>query len=155
MALLLARHWGLDLEAALTAALCHDLAKPFPPSVQRERLEAVTVVPVSEEDRACASIWHGIVAAQEAHDAFGVRDRDVLEAIAWHSTGPESLASIGLAIYVADYIEPSRNWPGVEDFRRRVFDMSLTEAALAVAQAKVDRLNKKGTRDPLAHAPPD
>ena len=140
MAVVLARRWGVDLEKTLLAALLHDLAKPLPLSELRERLDGCRTIPPTEEDRRFSAVWHGIVAAQEAADRFGVDDRDVLEAIAWHSTGAAGMAPIGLTLYVADYIEPSRSWHGVEQARQRLSHLPLLEATFEVATMKVERL---------------
>lgn len=140
MVVVLASKWGVDLEKALLAALLHDIAKPLALSELRERLENCHVVPPSEDDRRFTAVWHGIVAAQEAADRYGVDDRDVLEAIAWHSTGAVRMGSIGLTLYVADFIEPSRCWEGVEQARQRLSRLPLLEATFEVATMKVERL---------------
>lgn len=144
MAVVLARRWGVEVERTLLAALLHDLAKALAPEVQRERLAACTVVPPTPEDWECAPVWHGLLAAQEAHDVYGVTDRDVLEAVAWHSTGAPDLGDVGLVLYVADFLEPSRNWPAAPEHRRRLTALPLTAAALEVARHKLQSLLKKG-----------
>lgn len=140
MAVVLARRWDVDLDRTLLAALLHDLVKPLPPSELRERLDGCVVVAPTEDDRRFPAVWHGIVAAQEAADRYAVADREVLEAIAWHSTGAVRLGAIGLTLYVADFIEPSRSWEGVEQVRQRLAQLPLLEAAFEVATLKVERL---------------
>ena len=83
------------------------------------------------------------VAAQEAVDVFGIQDREVIEAVAFHSTGNAGLSDLGLVVYVADFLEPSRNWNGVEEFRRMVSGLELREAAYEVALRKTVRLEEK------------
>lgn len=148
MAVVLATRWGVDLERTLLAALLHDIAKPLPASELRERLESCVAVAPSEDDRRFPAVWHGLVAAQEAHERYGVDDPEVLEAIAWHSTGAAKMASIGLTLYVADFIEPSRSWEGVEAVRQRLSTLPLLEATFEVATMKVERLR---TEKKLVH----
>lgn len=144
MTLLLARQWGVDQARCLLAGLLHDLGKPYPKSVQREKLDACTAVRPVRDDYDCPPVWHGLISAQEARDVYGVQDPEVLEAVAYHSTGIAGMAPVGLVLYVADFIEPSRDWPGVHEVRVRLRGLSLHEAALEVATVKQERLDKKG-----------
>ncbi len=144
MSIVLANKWGIDQDRCHLAALLHDLAKPFPFDEQRLRLDNCTVIEATDEDREHPAVWHGLLAAQEAAERFQVDDREVLEAVAYHSTGCHGLSDIGMVIYVSDFIEPSRNWPGVEDSRARIADMTLHEAAHEVAKNKLEKLHRKG-----------
>ena len=143
MAVVLAKRWGVDVNRAHLAALLHDLCKGLPKNEQRELMDGVTVVSLTRADFECPSIWHGYVAAQEAVDVFGIQDREVIEAVAFHSTGNAGLSDLGLVVYVADFLEPSRNWNGVEEFRRMVSGLELREAAYEVALRKTVRLEEK------------
>lgn len=143
MSIVLSRRWGIDPERCLLAALLHDLAKPLPEKVQRERLEHVDVFPVSKADCDFPKVWHGMLAAQEARDVYGVQDDEVLEAVAFHSTGRRNLRETGLVIYVADFTEPSRSWEGVEQARAELAEMNLYSAARRVAHLKLEKIRKQ------------
>jgi len=144
MAVVLARRWGIDPERCLLAALLHDLVKPFPKDQQREMLALCRAVPPTAEDQRHPSIWHGLIAAQEAMERWGIADREILEAVAHHSTGRRGLGEVGLVLYVADFTEPSRNWPGVEEARATILAQGLREAARDVARRKLERLKDRG-----------
>ncbi|MCB2155958.1 bis(5'-nucleosyl)-tetraphosphatase (symmetrical) YqeK [bacterium] len=144
MSVVLAHRWGIDLQRVLLAALLHDLAKPYPKNVQRKLVEKVTIFPMTEEDREHSAIWHGLISAQEAHDRYGVEDEEVLEAIAFHPTGQPEMRPVGMAVYVADFMEPSRSWPGVEPVRREIGSRDMLGAARLVAEGKLTNLNQKG-----------
>ncbi|MEQ8821318.1 MAG: bis(5'-nucleosyl)-tetraphosphatase (symmetrical) YqeK [Sumerlaeia bacterium] len=144
MAVTLAEQWGLDAHACLIAALLHDLAKNDPKDEQRRKLGACTLFPPTDDDLDSPAIWHGLIAAQEGHDRYGIRHRSVLEAVAYHPTGADGLDEIGLTLFVADFIEPSRSWPGVENARRSFMAMDCRDAATAVAQHKLSFLRAKG-----------
>ena len=143
MSVALARRWGIDLERVLLAALLHDLAKPYPKDVQRKMLEKVVVFPLTDEDREHSPVWHGLVAAQEARDRYGIEDAEVLEAVAFHPTGRPGMGAVGMAVYVADFIEPSRDWPGVVPFRREIGCRDMLGAARLVAEGKLNNLKQK------------
>ena len=144
MSVILSKRWGVDTDRALLAALLHDLAKPYPDDVQERKIREVTVFQPTKEDLGFPKLWHGMIAAQEAWDRYGVRDEEVLEAIAFHSTGRRGHRPIGCVIYVADFLEPSRNWDGVADLRAEVMRMDLHQAACRVAQLKLKRIKENG-----------
>ena len=52
-----------------------------------------------------------------ARDVFGV-DGEIYSAIYWHTTGHADMTLLEKIIYLADYIEPSRDFPGVDKLRQ-------------------------------------
>jgi predicted HD superfamily hydrolase involved in NAD metabolism len=144
MAVVLARHWELDTPRLLLAALLHDVAKFWPKARQRAALDEPGHPAASPEDQDFPSIWHGFAAARHAREAFGIDDADVLDAVAFHPTGAPGLSPLGLALYVADFIEPSRDWPGAPAFRREALNgASLEQVALRVALHKMEHLRER------------
>ena len=55
-----------------------------------------------------------------ARGVYGVSDA-VYEAIRWHTTGKADMTTLEKVIYLADYIEPTRDFPGVEQLRQVVW----------------------------------
>ena len=55
-----------------------------------------------------------------ARDIFGVKDA-VYEAIRWHTTGKPDMTTLEKVLYMADYIEPSRDFDGVDELRRLAY----------------------------------
>lgn len=144
MSVLLARRWGIPEEKAILAALLHDIAKGFPRQEQARRLDQLQHFPPNDEDRLHPSIWHGLIAAEEALVEWRIEDAEVLEAVAWHPTGCRNMGPVGLNLFVADHIEPARHFPGVEKLRRELQALPLQEAALGVASRKWERLKSHG-----------
>ena len=141
---MLAEKYGADVERCHAAGLLHDLAKGFDHERQEQMIDACQAIPLSDEDRQHPHIWHGFIAAQEAASVFGIDDREILEAVAYHSTGKPGIGTIGQVLYVADFTEPSRNWEGVSEARREIFELDLPRAVHRVAQLKLQRLQAKG-----------
>lgn len=139
-----ATKWGIDPEKALLVALLHDLFKHQPRKELRRWLQngAIEVTP---EDLEHPQLWHGVAAANWAMDHLDLEDHDVLQAVAWHTTGTVGMSDLGLALFVSDFIEPSRNFPHVFRMRTRVLSRSTAvEAALDVAQNKIAAIQKQG-----------
>jgi predicted HD superfamily hydrolase involved in NAD metabolism len=63
------------------------------------------------------NLWHSIVAPIEAKDKLGIDDDEILDAIRWHTTGKEDMSTLTKIIYIADMIEPGRNFDGVDEIK--------------------------------------
>ncbi|KXH87381.1 bis(5'-nucleosyl)-tetraphosphatase (symmetrical) YqeK [Sporosarcina sp. HYO08] len=109
------RH-DISVEKAELAALLHDVAK----CMSKQELASYL-----EKDPEAAfyrsfhpELWHAPVGAIIARDKFGVRDADILQAIRFHTTGRAHMSPLEKLIYVADLIEPGRQFPGLDDLRK-------------------------------------
>jgi len=121
VALKLSEAHGVPKEKAETAALFHDYAKNFSDEQMLKRIEDGNLH--DENLSVCASInlYHGIVGASIAEKEYGICDRDILNAIRNHTFGRDGMSKLEKIIYLADIIEPSRNFEGVEEIRRKAF----------------------------------
>lgn len=124
----LAMHYGVDAFKAGIAGLIHDCAKDLKDDelLKTAREQGYEVDEVSE---ASPQLLHGLVAAAIGENDFGVKDTDILNAVRYHTTGREKMSSLEKIVYLADYIEPLRQFNGVEELRKRAFE-SLDEALL-------------------------
>ena len=113
----LARAHGLDPGRARLAALLHDTARELSPE-QFLGLAGDLNLPVGEPERENPKLLHGPAAAELARRELGVGDREVLDAVREHTTGRPGMGPLSLVLYVADKIEPARDYPSVEDLRR-------------------------------------
>ena len=122
----LARVHELDVDRTRLAALLHDAAR----EVDRYRLLKLAEdwgLSVGDPERESPGILHGPVAAELARRELGVEDGEVLEAVRVHTTAAPGMSSIALAVYMADKIEPARDYPSVERLRE-LADADLHEA---------------------------
>ena len=112
----LARKHGLDPDRTRLAALLHDAAREREPK-EFLRLANEWDLPVGEPERQSPKLLHGPVAAELARRELGVEDEEVLSAIRAHTVGRAGMEPIALALYVADKIEPARDYPSVQRIR--------------------------------------
>lgn len=105
---------GTDPLKAATAALCHDMARGLPPEEMR-RLVDRWDLPRDIADR--PETGHGPLAAAMLLNDLDVRDGELLDAIAYHTTGRAGMSRLEQVVYLADAIEPERSYPGVEQLR--------------------------------------
>jgi predicted HD superfamily hydrolase involved in NAD metabolism len=113
----LARVHGLDEDRTRLSALIHDAARETGPE-EFLRLAQEWDLPVGEQERQSPKLLHGPVAAELARRELGVEDEEILEAVRAHTTGKPGMGPLALALYVADKIEPARDYPSVERLRR-------------------------------------
>jgi len=113
----LARTHGLDPDRARLAALLHDAAREIGGPEEFLRLATEWNIPVGEPERESPKLLHGPVAAELSRRELGVEDEDVLEAIRVHTVGRPGMGELALVLYVADKIEPARDYPSVERLR--------------------------------------
>jgi predicted HD superfamily hydrolase involved in NAD metabolism len=114
-AMILADRFGENKEKAETAALLHDVAKAMP----KEELRRIVQ---SEGDPAAVlgfhhELWHGPAGAVITRDEFGIRDADILAAVRFHTTGRAGMSRLEKIIFIADMIEPGRDFPGADQLR--------------------------------------
>jgi nicotinate-nucleotide adenylyltransferase len=103
----LALRWGLDPEAAYLAGIAHDMAKSLNDAELRT-LARQDGKGFSKLEKKKPGLLHGRAAAVLLQERFGIHNRDVLEAVAVHTTGKAGMGKLALAVYIADKIEFSR-----------------------------------------------
>jgi predicted HD superfamily hydrolase involved in NAD metabolism len=130
----LARVHHLDPARTRLAALLHDAAREIEPE-EFLRLAERWGLPVGEPERQSPKLLHAPVAAELARRELGVEDEEVLEAIRAHTTGQPGMGPLALTLYVADKIEPARDYPSVERLRELVSDDLRVAAAEALRRA--------------------
>ena len=116
-----------DREACSLAAILHDYAKDFPKEAMERIVQQEQWKP--ELLQYGSQIWHGPAGAYFAEKTFGVTDSSILSAIRDHTIGGKEMSLTGEILFVADYIEEGRSFPGVEKARRIALE-SLDEAVL-------------------------
>jgi predicted HD superfamily hydrolase involved in NAD metabolism len=128
-AALLAARFGASPDQAEIAGLLHDYCRELP---DKETLAAaarhgIPVGPV--EARRPRKILHGPVAAAELL-GLGL-DPVVAAAVRLHTVGDAGMTALEKCVYLADYLEPGRDFPGIEEVR----ELAVTSLDAAVGAA--------------------
>ncbi len=113
----LAKKWGADSDKAFLAGLVHDCAKEIPLKDAIERLINSGYSPDEIELRSPA-LLHAPLGAVVAREIFGISDNEILDSIAFHTTGRPEMSLLEKIIYVADFTEPGRIYPEAEEVRK-------------------------------------
>lgn len=139
----LAKINGVSEEKAEMAALCHDIAKNIPKTKMIELMEENNII-LNEDEKNSPSIWHSILGPVVAKKELGIEDEEILGAIRWHTTGKENMTKLEKIIYIADMIEPSRDFEGVNELRKVTLE-NLNKGVLMGITQTINFLIKKGS----------
>ena len=115
-ALVMAEHYGMPTEKVAVASLLHDCGREVPTDKQVETAEALGLE-VDEVERRQPILLHAKMGAYYAEHKYGVTDPEILEAIRLHSTGAPDMSELDMVVYLADLIEPGRDFDGVVKLR--------------------------------------
>lgn len=134
-AILLAEKHGLDTEKARLCALVHDCAK-----LRGEKLSAcmrrVGFVPTADEEQNPYLI-HARLGAMTAKAEFSIEDPEILTAIERHTLGSPDMTPFDEVIFLADKLEPTREYRSVASMRKLAYK-NLDEAVAAVIRNNVE-----------------
>lgn len=137
----LATHYNVDVNHVQLATIFHDYAKEMDQDVLKryiiENQIDKRLLTFNEE------LWHGPVGSHIVQHKFDINDEPILNAIYYHTTGRAKMDMVELIVFVADYIEPQRNFPGVDEVREHAFT-NLHKAALLSLKNTIPYLIKQG-----------
>ena len=138
----LAMHWGADVTDAARAGILHDITKALRGPLQLTLCSEYGIV-LDDFSTKYPKTLHALTGALVAERIFG-ENQAVVSAIRHHTTGKADMTLLEKIIYVADYMEPCRNFPGVE--RLRALAYQDLDAALKLGlEMTLELLKKQGS----------
>lgn len=141
--------YNIDCEKAMIAGLLHDCAKYVPNDKKIRKCEK-RGISITECEYKNPDLLHAKLSAVYAKEKYGVTDKEILSAIACHTTGKPGMTPLEQIIYIADYIEPNRDMlPDMEIIRKEAYT-DLNQCLLHILRNSVNYLSNKGAViDPL------
>ena len=115
----LAKHWGAEVDDAARAGILHDITKALDGPLQLTLCREYGTI-LDEFGYKYPKTLHALTGSLVAERIFGENEA-VVSAICHHTTGKADMTLLEKIIYVADYMEPCRNFPGVEELRVLAF----------------------------------
>ena len=137
----LAKFWGADPELARHAAILHDCTKYLGLEDQLHLCEKYGIE-LDSLERQAVKLLHSKTGACIAKYVFGEPD-EVYEAIFWHTTGKADMTLLDKVLYMADYIEPNRDFDGVEELRKLAYT-DLDQAMLLGVDSTIREMEERG-----------
>ncbi len=134
----LADVFGCDKDKALIAGALHDCAKELPLEKQQELAKKYSGDLFTEK-----KLLHSPAGAVFARDEFGIEDKEILDAICYHTTGRGNMTLLEKIVYLADKIEPSRNYTDLTPIRTAA-EIDLDSAMRMTASAVKNKFVSQG-----------
>ncbi len=134
---------NVDVEKAAIAGLLHDCGKNYTAEEKILRCEKYGL-PISVYERKNPELLHAKLGAAIAKDKFRIKDREILSAITWHTTGCPNMSDLDKIIYIADFIEPNRKLlPEMPEIRKEAFQ-DLDTCLVHILSNILEYLKRKG-----------
>jgi len=115
----LAARWGANVEKARAAGLLHDVTKALTYDEQLKLCDRFGIM-IDAVERREPKLLHAVTGAYVVRREFKIDDDDIFDAIRYHTTARADMSMLEIAVYLADFIEPGRDFEGVDDVRRAV-----------------------------------
>ena len=141
-AIALAEKWGADPVDAGRAGMLHDVTKALDGPLQLTLCSAYDNM-LDDFSLENPKTLHALTGAVVARDIFGENEA-VVSAIRCHTTGKPNMNLLETILYVADYMEPSRDFPGVEKLRELAFTDIYGALKLGM-EMTLDHLKQQGS----------
>ncbi|MBP5519319.1 MAG: bis(5'-nucleosyl)-tetraphosphatase (symmetrical) YqeK [Treponema sp.] len=138
----LCRQYGLDARKGYLAGIAHDMCKDFSDKelfalVEKDGLE------ITDFELKKPSLLHGRAAAVLLKEKFEVFDPEILEAVAFHTSGMLGMCDLTKCLFLADKIEPGRP-QSTDEYRAGLLALSLNEMLVSVLEENYNYIIGKG-----------
>ena len=137
----LARRWGANEMHARRAAILHDCTKYLTLEEQLLLCEKYQVK-LDDMERVAVKLLHSKTGAALAEHLFG-EEQEICQAICWHTTGKAGMSLLEKILYIADYMEPTRDFEGVERLRKLAYQ-DLDAAVLLGTEMTIEEMVRYG-----------
>ncbi len=135
----LADNLALNSDKAFIAGLLHDICK----GMKEKEMKKILLNSTWSADRwekQIPELMHAPASAARAEREFGLNDMEILEAIRFHSTGFAGMEKFTSVIFLADKIEPGRDYPGLKKIREHINRDNFSRALLTVCNNTINFL---------------
>ena len=138
----LAQRWGADPAHARRAAILHDCTK-YLDLKEQLLLCARYGIELDDMEQSAVKLLHSKTGCALARHLFG-EPEEVCQAICWHTTGKPDMTLLEKILYIADYMEPTRDFDGVERLRALAYE-DLDAAVLLGTEMTVEEMRGYGS----------
>lgn len=140
----LALRFGANSEKAEIAGILHDYCKDWDSYKLADFIKKSKDLP-SDLLEYSEELWHGPVASIVIQDELNISDEEIINSIRYHTTGRENMSVLEKIICLSDYIEPNRQFEGVNRIRI-LAEKDLDKAMLATYDGAIRFLLKKKSK---------
>ncbi len=113
----LASKYGADINKAELAGILHDITKEMPLNNQLQLLEDNGIM-LDSVTKINSQILHAVSGSAYCEFLLDIKDRDVLNAIRFHTTARANMSLLEKIVFIADFISEDRTYPDIEIMRQ-------------------------------------
>lgn len=136
----LATHYGIDIDKTWLAAILHDLEKNI--SLEENNM-LVKMYGLDDKYIGNLNLSHSKLAAVVSRDKLGIYDEDILNAIAFHTTGRANMSMLEKIVFVADTCEEGRTYKEAAMLREKAFE-NIDDVCIFILEFLKESIEKKG-----------
>jgi len=138
----LAKCYSVDTKKAYLAGLLHDCAKDIDFKKQIHLIQEYSSFKPLSDELHYPKVLHALTGAIVAERDFDIHDREVLSAIRYHTIGSVNMTPLDKIIYIADMIEPKRNYNGIEILREMAYN-NINKAIIASIENTISYIGEE------------
>jgi predicted HD superfamily hydrolase involved in NAD metabolism len=139
----LAHIYGANEHKAMLSGLIHDITKDLDTPLQLHLCEKFDII-LSIVEKGSPKLLHAMTAPGVIKNELGISDAEILRAVRYHTTAHADMTVLEKVLYLADFVEPKRNFKGVEALRRIVGKEDLDTAMLVCLDYSINELLTTG-----------
>ena len=136
--------YGENEKNAAVTGLIHDCARDICGEEIFRLCEKFNIA-IDDVTRVQPKLLHGHIGAQIARLEYGISDESILKAVFYHTLGHENMSMLEKIVFIADYIEPGRDFPEVDKIRKKA-ENSLEKALIVGFESTILLLISKKQR---------
>lgn len=136
----LAKYYGLDVNKARLIGLAHDIAKEMKTSEIEDYISKYNIE-LDEIERSNSELVHAKIGADICKRKYNF-DEQMVEAVKYHTTGNPKMDMMAKIIFVADKVEETRDYQGLEERKKLAFediDKTIIETINYTTKNSIDR----------------
>ena len=137
----LAKLYGADPQKAQIAGILHDIMKDTDPSDQLKIIERSGII-LTDVEKSAPKLWHAISGAAYLEQELDIHDKDILDAVRYHTTGRAGMSLLEIVIFIADFTSAERDYDGAEEMKKAA-ERDLDEAMLRGVTFTITDLAKR------------
>lgn len=134
--------YGLDEKKGYLAGIAHDMCKDFPEkklfSLVKKDGKTLTKL-----EKSHSALLHGRAAAVLLQKKFGIKDPDILQAVANHTSAAMNCCDLTKCLFLADKIEPGRP-QSTDEYRENLYKLTLPQIFYSVLKENYEYMVNKG-----------
>lgn len=138
----LAKKYGADVTKAEIAGLLHDVTKEKPNDLQLKIISDGGII-LSDVEKCSPKLWHAISASIYIQKEFSIVDKDIINAVRYHTTARKNMSLLEKIVFLADFTSADRKYDDIDIIRKHA-DISLDDGVLYALKFTISKLSKMG-----------